>query len=108
MLRPGKVATPLTAATVAVPDRMPPPGLAPMPIVTLWVTLVTGLPNWSRIATATAGEIGVAVIAPEGSTVKTSRLAGPAVTVNGALVAVTRFGEAARRVYPVPALAMLS
>src|SRR4029077_15063749 len=29
MLRPGNVATPFTAATVAVPESVPPPGLAP-------------------------------------------------------------------------------
>src|SRR5688500_8910206 len=108
MLRAGKVATPLTAATVAVPDRVPPPGVAPMAMVTLWVAVVTVLPNRSRIATTTAGEIALVVMPLEGWIVKASRLAGPADTANWVLVAATRFGEAADRVYPVPALLMLS
>src|SRR5688572_9726300 len=98
MLTPGKVATPLTAATVVVPDRVPPPGLEPRPIVTLWVAVVTRLPNWSRIATATAGEIGIPVMPADGCTVNATILAGAAVTLNGVLVAFSRFGEAAASV----------
>ena len=35
MLSPGKLATPLAAATVAVPDSVPPPGLLPIAMTTL-------------------------------------------------------------------------
>src|SRR5438876_1112833 len=39
------VATPLTAATVVVPESVPPPGLVPIAAVMLAVELVTVLPN---------------------------------------------------------------
>src|SRR5438132_204068 len=50
-----KVATPATAATLVVPPRVAPPGLAPKPIETVLVALVLVLPYWSWIDTATAG-----------------------------------------------------
>ena len=50
------VAVPFTAATVVVPLSVPPLGFVPMEIVTFAVDVV-GLPNWSRIATVTAGEM---------------------------------------------------
>src|SRR6185369_9439752 len=78
MDRVENAATPFTAATVVVPDSVPPPGLLPMATVTLAVELVTVLPNASCTATCTAGLI-----------------AAPAVAfVNPAEVAVS--------VYPVP------
>ena len=43
--RPVKVATPATAATVVVPERVAPPGLVPIARVTLLVSVVTRLPN---------------------------------------------------------------
>ena len=57
MERVEKLATPLTAATVSVPDSVPPPGLVPIATVTLAVELVTVLPNASCTATCTAGTI---------------------------------------------------
>src|SRR5512146_1553965 len=48
-----KVATPLTAATVVVPDSLPPPGLVPIATVMLTVELVTVLSNASRTVTCT-------------------------------------------------------
>src|SRR5512134_2657266 len=59
MLRPGKVATPATAATLVVPSSTPPGGgFAPMATVTGPVKPVAVLPNTSRAVTATAGVIG--------------------------------------------------
>ena len=49
-----KVATPLTAATVVVPDRVPEAGLVPIANVT-FVVLVVRLPNWSWICTVGEG-----------------------------------------------------
>src|ERR1022692_2959528 len=43
MLKPLKVATPATAATVVVPPNVPPPTLVPMASVTLEVSVVTVL-----------------------------------------------------------------
>ena len=55
-------ATPLTAATVWIPDSVPLAGLVPIAIVTVPVKLVAMLPNASRAATRTAG----AMIPPAG------------------------------------------
>ena len=54
MLRPLNVATPPTAATVAVPESVAPPGLVPMASVTL-AELFTRLPTASCICTVIAG-----------------------------------------------------
>ena len=51
-----KVARPATAATVVVPESVPPAGLVPIAIVTLAV-LVVRLLNWSSMRTVTAGLI---------------------------------------------------
>src|SRR6266849_3025764 len=48
-----KTATPLTAATVVVPDRVPPVGLAPIATVTLVLALDTVFPYTSCTVTAT-------------------------------------------------------
>src|SRR4051794_9581319 len=67
-----KVATPLAADTVAVPDSVPPPGLVPIATVMLAVELVTVLLNASCTATCTAGEIDAPAIALPGCTLKAS------------------------------------
>jgi hypothetical protein len=51
------VATPPIAATVAVPVRVPPPGLIPIAIVTLSVNPVSVLPAASCATTCTGGAI---------------------------------------------------
>jgi len=51
MLKAEKVATPLDAATVLVPARLPPAGLLPMEIVTFPVKLGTVIPEASCVAT---------------------------------------------------------
>jgi len=45
--RPPKLATPFTAFTVVVPDRVPPAGFVPRVTVTALVELVTVLPEAS-------------------------------------------------------------
>ena len=51
MLRVEKVATPLTAFRLVVPDSVPPPGFAPIATVIAPVNPVTTLPDVSRAAT---------------------------------------------------------
>src|SRR5512140_3955955 len=63
MDRLGKEASPPDAATVVVPDRIPPPGLVPIATVTFAVEVVTVLPNASCTATCTAGEIAAPAMA---------------------------------------------
>ena len=98
MLRPGKVATPATAATVVVPESTPPVGLVPIASVMLPVKLVTVFPNASRALTWMAGVIAAPAAALEGCTVNARSTATPAVTVNAALVAGVNAPDVARRV----------
>src|SRR5256886_10373501 len=76
-LKPGNEATPPTAATVAVPASVPPPGLAPSATVTLPVNAVAVLPCGSCAVTCTDGVIAAAAVVVVGSTVNTSWLAVP-------------------------------
>src|SRR5438128_2677242 len=88
MLRFAKVATPLTAATVGVPARVPLAGLVPIASVMLVVAVVTVLPWASWIATCTAGVIAAPAAALLGCTVKTSFAAAPALTLYALLVSL--------------------
>ena len=54
-----KVATPLTAATVSVPHKEPPPGLLLIVNVMESVAVVTGFPKASSTWTWVAGEMDV-------------------------------------------------
>src|SRR5437899_12360535 len=72
MLRFAKVATPLTAATVGVPARVPLAGLVPIASVMLVVAVVTLLPWASWIATCRAGVIAAPAAVLLGCTVKSS------------------------------------
>src|SRR5213083_3809362 len=90
MLRVENVATPATAATVAVPDRVPSPGLVPSAAVTLPLNPVGVLPCASWTVTCTAGVIVAPAVVLVGCTVNTSWLADPGVMVNGADVAPVR------------------
>src|SRR4051794_35410939 len=58
-----KVATPLTAATVSVPDSVPLPGFTPIATVMFAVEVVTVLLNASCTVTCTAGEIATPAVA---------------------------------------------
>src|SRR3989442_1847744 len=91
MLRLEKVATPLTAATVVVPARIPLAGLVPIATVMLVVAVVTVLPWASWTATWTAGVIAAPAAALLGCTVNTSFAAGPTLMLmlNAVLTAAT-------------------
>src|SRR5438128_4625926 len=91
-LKPGKEATPPTAATVAVPASVPPPGLAPSATVTLPVNAVAVLPCGSCAVTWTAGVIAAAAVVVVGCTVNTSWLAGPGARLHAVLLALGSAG----------------
>src|SRR3954465_8543461 len=76
------VATPLTAAPVAVPDSVPPPGLVPIATVMLTTHRVTVLPKASCTVTCTAGLMALPPEAAVGCTVKASRLAPAGLMLN--------------------------
>src|SRR5207244_1690752 len=107
MLRFAKVATPLTAATVGVPARVPLAGLVPIASVMLVVAVVTVLPWASWIATCTAGVIAAPAAALLGGTVKTSFAAAPTPMLNARLVAHVSPVAAADHVEPGAVLARL-
>src|SRR5438094_9396871 len=86
MLSVEKVATPATAATVAVPERAPPAGFVPIATVTAPLKPGTGFPPASNAVSRTAGAIAAPAVVLPGCTVKTSRVAGALVMSNGALV----------------------
>src|SRR5438445_718227 len=86
MLRSEKVATPLTAATVVVPERVPLAGLVPIATVMLVVAVVTVLAWASWTATCTAGVIAAPAAALVGCTVTASFAAAPPLMVNAVLV----------------------
>src|ERR1043165_2779914 len=89
------VATPLTAATVVVPDSVPPPGLVPIATVMLAVELVTVFPNASWTAACTAGAIAPPAVTLPGCTVKATLEAAAGVMVKAAEVAPDSGAEAA-------------
>src|SRR5438128_11827226 len=107
MRRVEKVATPATAATVAVPDRVPPPGLVPSAAVTLPLNPVAVLPSVSKAVTCTAGATVTPAVVLVGCTLNTNWLAVPAATLNAALGCVRRPVAAAVSVQPVPTLVTL-
>src|SRR3990172_2454690 len=85
MLRVLKLATPATAATCVVPERVPPPGLVPMLTVTLAVNPGRVLPKASWAVTWTGALITAPAVVVLGGTVKASRLALPGATVTVAV-----------------------
>src|SRR3954447_7444209 len=98
MERLENVATPPTAATVVVPDSVPPPGLVPMATVMLAVELVTVLPNASCTATCTAGLIAAPAVSLVGWAVNATFDAAAGVTLNAAEVVPDSAPEAAVKV----------
>src|SRR3989442_7700215 len=98
MLRLEKVATPLTAATVTVPDRVPLLGLVRIAIVTSPVKAGVAFPSASRAVTASAGAIAAPAVALVGSTVNASWVGAPGVISKGALLVVVSPAAAAVRV----------
>src|SRR2546428_54520 len=87
MLRPAKVTTPLAAATVVVPDRVPPLGFTTIDMATVPANPVAVLPSASRAVTWTAGVIAAPAVVLVGWTVNTSVVAAPGVTLNAVLTA---------------------
>src|SRR5438445_668218 len=87
MPSPGNVATPATAGTVVVPERVPLPGFAPSAIVTLPVKPVAVFPCPSSAVTCTAGVMDAPAAVLVGCTVNASWVAVPGAMVNAALVA---------------------
>src|SRR5256884_114104 len=104
MLNVENVATPPLAATVAVPESVPPPALVPIATVTFPVNPVAVLLLASSAVTCTAGVIAAPADVVLGSTEKTSCVAVPAVILNAVLVALP--APVAVSVYPVPTLSI--
>src|SRR5438046_9520625 len=86
MLSPGKLATPATAATVLVPDKVPVLGFVPIATVIFPVNPVAVLPLPSWAVTSTAGVIAVPAVVVLGCTLNTNAAAEPAVMLNAVLV----------------------
>jgi hypothetical protein len=101
------VATPLTAATVSVPPRVPDAGFVPMASVIELVAEVTTLPAASSTLTVTAGVMTLPPATFVGWTPKANLLGVPAVTLKAELTALVRPADVAIKVYPVPALLTL-
>src|SRR5687767_180403 len=95
MDRVENVATPLTAATVVVPDSVPPPGLVPMPMVMLAVELVTVFPKESCTVTCTAGAMDTPATAFVGCAVNATLKAAAGVMLNADEVSPVNPDEAA-------------
>src|SRR5258705_8848412 len=89
-LRSPNVATPATAATVAVPESAAPPGFAPIARVTLPVNPLATLPCASRAVTRTAGVMTDPAVVVVGSTENASRVAAPGVTLHETLAPPVR------------------
>src|SRR5437868_6225778 len=95
MDRMEKVATPVAAATVVVPDSVPLPGLVPMAMVMLAVELVTVLLNASCTVTCTAGAMATPATALAGWTVNASLAAAAGLMLNVADTVPASGAEAA-------------
>src|SRR5512134_3714183 len=109
MLRPGKVATPATAATLAVPSSTPMlGGLVPIATVMVPVKPVAVLPRASQAVTCTTGANVAPAAASLGSTVNTSMAGPPALIVKAADVAPVSPVAVAVSVYPALTSSMLS
>jgi hypothetical protein len=104
MLKPGKVATPATAANVAVPASVPLDGLVPIAMVMEVVAFVTVLPCASCTVTCTAGLIAAPVATFVGCTVNASLVAALALLVSEKLAGVAPVALATT-LYGPPAVA---
>src|SRR2546426_12492398 len=100
MLSPEKVATPATAATVFVPDKVPVLGLVPIATVMFPVNPVAVLPLPSWAVTWTAGVIAAPATVFVGSTLKTRAVAAAGVMLNAARSEERRVGKEGRSRWP--------
>src|SRR5436189_34727 len=106
MLSPEKLATPATAATVLVPDKVPVLGFVPIATVIFPVNPVAVLPLPSWAVTSTAGVIAVPAVVVLGCTLNTNCVAEPEGMLNRALVVLP--APVSVSVQPVRTLSMLS
>src|SRR5438093_1002543 len=90
MLSVEKVATPATAATVAVPERAPAAGFVPIATVTAPVKPGTVFPRASRAVTCTAGVMAAPAGVLLGCVVKASWATAAGVMAKAALVVPER------------------
>src|SRR4051794_33253721 len=95
MERVENVATPAAAATVAVPDSVPPPGLVPIAMVMLAAERETVVLNKSCTVTCTAGAIATPATSSDGWTVKAHFGAAGGLMLNGAGVGPASGAEVA-------------
>src|SRR5207249_11280032 len=101
MERSPKVARPLTADTVALPESVLPAGLLPSATVTLPVKLGTTLPSASCAGTCTAGAIWWRAVVVAGWTVNARGVAARGAILKPLLVPpLAREGVAAGRGCP--------
>src|ERR671922_3069856 len=107
MLKAENVATPATAATLFVPDKVPVLGFVPSATVTLPVKPVAVFPCASCAVTCTAGVIAAPAAVLVGCTLNTSCVAVPAVMLKAALAAVGEPLTVALRGKPGPAFSKL-
>src|SRR5262245_16767540 len=95
MERLENVATPAFAATVVVPESVPPPGLVPIASVMLAVEVVTVFPNASCTTACTDGLIATPAVALVGCAAKASLLADAGLMLKAELLAPVSAPEAA-------------
>src|SRR5256885_975378 len=107
MLRLPKLTTPATAAAVAVPDNVPPPGLVPIATLTFPVKPDAVLPWASWAVTCTAGVMTEPAVVVVGSAEKARCDAAPGVMLNAVLAAPAGPVALAASEYPVPTLSIL-
>src|SRR5436190_2222968 len=86
MLSPGNVATPATAGTAVVPERLPLPGFAPSATVTLPAKPAAVFPCPSSSLHGAPPILAAPAAVLLGCTVNTSCVAAPGVMLNAALV----------------------
>src|SRR5438876_143872 len=90
MLRFEKVATPFTAATLVVPERVPPPGLVPIATVTVPVKPLAVFANASMAVPSLHDALPISAVVFDGCPVNASMLAAAGVMLKLALVAPVR------------------
>src|SRR5262245_13590283 len=101
MLSVEKVATPATAATVVVPDSVPPPGFTPIASATSPAKPEAVLPSESNVVTWIGESVAPAVVVM-GCAVNTSWFTAPAATSKELLIASASPVAFAVRVKPAP------
>src|SRR6266550_909457 len=107
MLSPEKVATPATAATVFVPDKVPVLGLVPIATVMFPVNPVAVLPLPSWAVTWTAGVIAAPATVFVGATLRTSAVPDRVPLLRFVPFATVIFAVHPLAVLPLPSWAVI-